>query len=143
MFSPLLVISIHEVFADLDTGTTGIWRSNTNFNPRGLRRPRLICRRLPQFPGFISIHEVFADLDEHALYHSIRYNQFQSTRSSQTSTWPPGSVPHDFQISIHEVFADLDSILAARPETRRDFNPRGLRRPRLSSIYSTISDKIF
>ena len=110
MFSPLLVISIHEVFADLDTGTTGIWRSNTNFNPRGLRRPRLICRRLPQFPGFISIHEVFADLDEHALYHSIRYNQFQSTRSSQTSTRMP--------------VQDICPV--------NYFNPRGLRRPRLS-----------
>ena len=58
-----LPISIHEVFADLD-------------DDRGCN-----YYSLP-----ISIHEVFADLDVVDRRVIVRYDLFQSTRSSQTST---------------------------------------------------------
>ena len=101
-------ISIHEVFADLDRiSAPGLYRLG------------------------ISIHEVFADLDRFSQVRSTWTKRFQSTRSSQTSTvattnFAPKSVFQSTRssqtstvipfpvvlicvISIHEVFADLDS----------------------------------
>ena len=79
-------ISIHEVFADLDGIPTSNNRSDGDFNPRGLRRPRPDVRAGVVAIEVISIHEVFADLD------NLRQ--------------PP---PQILPISIHEVFADLDN----------------------------------
>ena len=56
-------ISIHEAFADLDLSAPQHWGSTSNFNPRGLRRPRREAGRLGRKAKKISIHEAFADLD--------------------------------------------------------------------------------
>ena len=56
-------ISIHEVFADLDRSLSAIETTNS-----------------------ISIHEVFADLDYISTMGWKKTRKFQSTRSSQTST---------------------------------------------------------
>ena len=144
-------ISIHKVFADLDSVTPKQLYLLCNFNPRGLRRPR---------------QTVLGKLYAAFLFQSTRSSQtstissktpgvpfqFQSTRSSQTSTLHPAATGRPLPISIHEVFADLDSYLSSAcvlriisihevfadldrfPRTLRgcfpDFNPRGLRRPR-------------
>ena len=77
------------------------------FNPRGLRRPRR--------SGSGSSFHMFI---------------FQSTRPSQTSTTKLKSVFTGETISIHEAFADLDASIKGIGESLKDFNPRGLRRPR-------------
>ena len=131
-------ISIHEVFADLDGIPTSNNRSDGDFNPRGLRRPRPDVRAGVVAIEVISIHEVFADLDRPAASAPAMLSLFQSTRSSQTSTRTrrfPGSPPI---ISIHEVFADLDKPHYMYRSKSHYFNPRGLRRPRLYRA-STIS----
>ena len=56
--------------------------------------------------------------------------EFQPTRSSQTSTKAASDVILLKFISIHEVFADLDRATVDVGRDHRDFNPRGLRRPR-------------
>ena len=84
------MISIHEVFADLDVDYHGPSYYRDNFNPRGLRRPRLSPCDIYLPYSHISIHEVFADLDVIAFVIIVV------------------SI-----ISIHEVFADLDSNVAA------------------------------
>ena len=82
-------ISIHEVFADLD--------------------PDICLDRRQQV---ISIHEVFADLDTTPPSLARLPSEFQSTRSSQTSTGQSHEGVAPVLISIHEVFADLDSLAA-------------------------------
>ena len=103
-----LRISIHEAFADLDLLSPLLLIAGIDFNPRGLRRPR---RR-----WFKS---------------TSRYSLFQSTRPSQTSTQLGGGKYAAHRISIHEAFADLDRQEAHNSIPVFDFNPRGLRRPRL------------
>ena len=130
-------ISIHEVFADLDPYARGFfsktlyfnprglrrprpWRSGsdslaTDFNPRGLRRPRRSCCYGGGFSFVISIHEVFADLDLAAY-----------------------TLVNTLVISIHEVFADLDSPKMFAMTLWRNFNPRGLRRPRPGLLQADV-----
>ena len=122
-------ISIHKVFADLDSVTPKQLYLLCNFNPRGLRRPR---------------QTVLGKLYAAFLFQSTRSSQtstissktpgvpfqFQSTRSSQTSTLHPAATGRPLPISIHEVFADLDSPMCLKYPRLTYFNPRGLRRPR-------------
>ncbi|EEG56427.1 hypothetical protein CLOSTASPAR_01488 [[Clostridium] asparagiforme DSM 15981] len=68
----------------------------------------------------ISIHEAFADLDG-------RY-----------AIWMTG-----WLISIHEAFADLDTFALQVAVALEYFNPRGLRRPRLSAAMSLLAVKNF
>ncbi len=112
----------------------------------------------------ISIHEVFADLDHNRLRSSVAALSFQSTRSSQTSTNILAEQPGTRRISIHEVFADLDALLFgdgrlfrsisihevfadldkisfSHRDNQFNFNPRGLRRPRLYQHYGLEKDK--
>ena len=127
-------ISIHKVFADLDSVTPKQLYLLCNFNPRGLRRPR---------------QTVLGKLYAAFLFQSTRSSQtstissktpgvpfqFQSTRSSQTSTLHPAATGRPLPISIHEVFADLDSPMCLKYPRLTYFNPRGLRRPRLISFF--------
>ena len=105
-------ISIHEVFADLDDS---------------------ILSHFHQL--FISIHEVFADLD---LFHDILYPftfRFQSTRSSQTST--PGELRIDGSPLFQSTRSSQTStfFISRNSYSKSDFNPRGLRRPRLGHMF--------
>ena len=102
-----LLISIHEAFADLDLHRPRMIISLGNFNPRGLRRPR------QKRDGV-----------------EIALSLFQSTRPSQTSTLRVRLLVPHVHISIHEAFADLDASITGIGESLKDFNPRGLRRPR-------------
>ena len=130
-WSGIYPISIHEVFADLDKVQLAKERPVSNFNPRGLRRPRRFTAYVTRTNTTISIHEVFADLDLSSVrlsgYNIPDFNprglrrprrlripflwmrrKFQSTRSSQTSTAYGEGELYCIDISIHEVFADLD-----------------------------------
>ena len=131
-WSGIYPISIHEVFADLDKVQLAKERPVSNFNPRGLRRPRRFTAYVTRTNTTISIHEVFADLDLSSVrlsgYNIPDFNprglrrprrlripflwmrrKFQSTRSSQTSTAYGEGELYCIDISIHEVFADLDT----------------------------------
>ena len=79
-------ISIHEVFADLDWTFSMLKSRSPNFNPRGLRRPR----------QYEYIHRKVSNMDfnprglrrprQSHIHQYKKHHQFQSTRSSQTST---------------------------------------------------------
>ena len=116
---PPCSISIHEAFADLDHGYAAPRWRHSDFNPRGLRRPR-----------------------RHTISFLIIGPLFQSTRPSQTSTYWLTICIYSFPISIHEAFADLDLPFPDRRSFHLYFNPRGLRRPRriLQSFYSPPPD---
>ena len=123
-------ISIHEVFADLDWTFSMLKSRSPNFNPRGLRRPR----------QYEYIHRKVSNMDfnprglrrprQSHIHQYKKHHQFQSTRSSQTSTRFPSDNVGRYIISIHEVFADLDPVLGVTSPYTQYFNPRGLRRPR-------------
>ena len=137
-----ITISIHEVFADLDDISKRLWTYHVDFNPRGLRRPRL------------------ASFAAH-----IVYRLFQSTRSSQTSTlssstsghrqanFNPRGLRRPRRLSITIV----RSVSYFNPRGLRkprhwsdsyggkpfDFNPRGLRKPRRGGGSVTINEALF
>ena len=137
-----ITISIHEVFADLDDISKRLWTYHVDFNPRGLRRPRL------------------ASFAAH-----IVYRIFQSTRSSQTSTlssstsghrqanFNPRGLRRPRRLSITIV----RSVSYFNPRGLRkprhwsdsyggkpfDFNPRGLRKPRRGGGSVTINEALF
>ena len=148
-----MLISIHEVFADLDPGQPILLLLPFHFNPRGLRRPRLLWDRATAYLRMISIHEVFADLDSSGKKLFSRENNFnprglRRPRRGAMLRWsragrisihevfadldgrPRGGREPGISISIHEVFADLDQGLLDRLLAQIHFNPRGLRRPR-------------
>ena len=122
------------------------------FNPRGLRRPRrsgsgssfhmfIFQSTRPSqtsttklksvFTGeTISIHEAFADLDAaHCVFRGWGY-RFQSTRPSQTSTQIALSVCGSMLFQSTRP-SQTSTNLNLLDGFRWNFNPRGLRRPRL------------
>ena len=130
---------------------TALWHM-WNFNPRGLRRPRLVTPFLDKVGLYISIHEAFADLDMAAcitswtptnfnprglrrprrdikIFWSI-WSNFNPRGLRRPRRWFHTVAINTNHISIHEAFADLDSIPRLCNALPNHFNPRGLRRPR-------------
>ena len=122
-------ISIHEVFADLDNSARITPSTIFYFNPRGLRRPR----HCPDRPD--GVHEDFNPrglrrprrLSINALRNSVNFNP-RGLRRPRRRLFQP--IRRADTISIHEVFADLDPSVRPIAITNENFNPRGLRRPR-------------
>ena len=109
---PWHMISIHEVFADLDLNGRNRQKPYMNFNPRGLRRPRLIAPPL-------------------AVSLDCNFNPRGLRR-------PRRSVRH----RIGLIVSDFNPRGLRRPRRLIyflikdviNFNPRGLRRPRPSNL---------
>ncbi len=109
---PWHMISIHEVFADLDLNGRNRQKPYMNFNPRGLRRPRLIAP-----PLAVSLDCNFNPRGLRRPRRSVRHRI-----GLIVSDFNPRGLRRPRRL-IYFLITDVIN-----------FNPRGLRRPRPSNL---------
>ena len=126
---PSYLISIHEVFADLDRLASSFIISARRFQSTRSSQTSTRNNHKGQRARTISIHEVFADLDLTSSGADCRILYFNPRGLRRPRPGKSDPVPHIF---------DFNPRGLRRPRhrdrspltTSTNFNPRGLRRPR-------------